>query len=120
VQRAEYEQTVLRKLRRILLNPNKQTRGREDGGLGEKIRVEEVRLDTSEPEHKVVILFRDLDHPECLFGFDMEAIEWHEPGYDLRFLDPEIWTTIVWANFQERIVSQPLPEGCSPGEIPRV
>jgi hypothetical protein len=47
----------------------------------------------------------------------MEAIELHEPGYDLRFLDPEQWTTIVWANFQERIVSQLLPEGCSPGEI---
>lgn len=120
MQRAEYEQTVLRELRSILLNPNNQTRRREVGGLGEKIRVEEVRLDTSEPEHKVVILFRDLDRPECLFGFDMEAIERHEPGYDLRFLDPEIWTTIVWANFQERIVTQPLPKGCSPGEMTRI
>jgi hypothetical protein len=98
-------------------NPNELAGRREDGGLGEKIRVEEVWLDTSEPDHKVVILFRDLDRPKCHFGFDMEAIEWHESGYDLRFLDPEQWTTIVWANFQERIVSQPLPERCSPGEI---
>jgi predicted esterase YcpF (UPF0227 family) len=120
VQRAKYEQTVLRELRKILLNPNKQPGRREEGGLADKIRVEEVRLETSELDHKVVILFRDLDRPQCLFGYEMEAIEWHEPGYDLRFLDPEIWTTIVWANFQERIVSQPLPEGCSPGEITRV
>lgn len=120
MQRDEYEQTVLRELRRILLNPNKQTKRRDDGGLGEKIRVDEVRLDTSEPEHNVGILFRDLDRPECLFRFAMQAIEWHEPRYDLRPLEPEIWTKIVWANFQERIVSPPLPEGCSPGEITRV
>jgi hypothetical protein len=75
VQRAEYEQTVLREPRRIVPNPNELAGRREDGGLGEKIRVEEVWLDTSEPDHKVVILFRDLDRPECPFGFDMEAIE---------------------------------------------
>ena len=63
--------------------------------------------------------FNQGDIPAVLAAFD-EQIEWHEPGYALRFLDPEIWTTIVWANFQERIVSQPLPEGCSPGEITRV
>jgi hypothetical protein len=51
----------------------------------------------------------------------MEVIEWHEPGYDLRLLDPEIRTKSIWANlhFQERIVSQALPERCTPGEITR-
>jgi hypothetical protein len=65
----------------------------------------------------VVNLWRNLDRPECVFGFDMEAVEWHEPGYDPHVLDPNIWVTKVSANFRERIMSQALPEECSPGEI---
>jgi hypothetical protein len=113
VQRGEYELTVLRELGRILLNPNKQTRRREDGGLGEK-----VRLDTSSQSTRWSSSFGTWIAPSALFGFDMEAIEWHEPRYDLRFLDPEVWTTIVWGNFQERIVSQPLLEECMEGYSP--
>lgn len=83
----------------------------------ERIQVEDVRLDTSEPEHRIVVTFRDLDQAECLFGFDIEAIAWRQPGYEPGFPGPEIWTTIVWANFQERIVSEPLPADCSPSQI---
>lgn len=116
MERAEYEQKVLRELRGRLLGPNGQPKSFEATGPRERIQVQEVRLDTSEPEHRIIITFRDLDRAECLFGFDMEAIEWRQPGYDPHFLDPEIWTTIVWANFQERIVGEPLPVDCSPGE----
>ena len=80
MRRGEYEGTVLRELHRILLSPDGQSRRFEDEGPGEKIRVEDVRLDASEPDHKVVILLRNLDRHECVFGFDMEAVEWHEPG----------------------------------------
>jgi hypothetical protein len=117
MRQGEYEQTVLRELRKIMLGSDGQARRFEDEGSGEKIRVEDVRLDTSEPDHKIVILLRNLDRPECVFGFDMEAVEWHEPGYDPHSLDPNIWVTIVLANFRERIMSQALPEECSPGEI---
>jgi hypothetical protein len=117
MRRGEYEGTVLRELRRILLGLDGQARRFEDEVSAEKIRVEDVRLDTSEPDHKVVILLRNLDRPECVFWFDMEAVEWHEPGYDSHSLDTDTWVTIVSANFRERIISQALAEECSPGEI---
>ena len=117
MRRGEYEGTVLRELRRILLGPDGQARRFEDEGPGENIRVEDVRLRRVEPDHKVIILLRNLDRPECVFGFDMEAVEWHEPGQDPHSLDPNIWVTIVSANFRERSISQVLPEECSPGEI---
>jgi hypothetical protein len=39
------------------------------------IRVEEVRLDNSAPEHEAVVLLRDLRRPECLFGWRAPAVE---------------------------------------------
>lgn len=117
MERAKYEQEVLREMRGLLLGPNGQPKKFEATGPGDTIQIEDVRLDTSEPEHRIIVTLRDLDRAECLFGFEMEAIEWRQPGYEPYFLGPEIWTTIVWANLQERIVGKPLPADCSPGEI---
>jgi hypothetical protein len=72
-----------------------------------------------------MILFRDLNRSECLFGFNMEAVEWGQltgPDGALTFYGAledaaQIWTTIVWANFGERVMSQPLLGECSSGGI---
>ncbi len=59
----------------------------------------------------VVVLYRDLRRPERLFGWRMEATEAED--------EPEIWTTIVWANFREHVIGTPhgLPAECSDGGI---
>ena len=76
MQNAEYERIVLRELRHILMEPGGQTESLErptatHGG----VRVEEVRLDASGPEHEIVLLFRDLARSRCLFGYRIEALE---------------------------------------------
>ena len=69
--------------------------------------VEEVRLEDSSNEGMVVVLYRDLRRPERLFGWRMGAIEPEE--------DQEMWTMMVWANFQEHVIGTPygLPAECS-------
>jgi hypothetical protein len=76
VRTAEYERLVLEGLHRILIEPGSQAanlarRGETHGG----VRVERVYLDESGPEHEIAILFRDLDRPECPFGYTIEAVE---------------------------------------------
>jgi hypothetical protein len=117
--RAEYEGTVLHELTRMLFDPKKQAERIERDQP--RIRVEDVRLDTSEAEHGIVILFRDLDRPGCLFGWEVDAM----PDSDVldddkaAFADwrdaAEFYATIIWANWEERIYafSSGLPEECS-------
>ena len=78
------------------------------------VRVESVELDVSRREHEVVILLRDLNRPGCLFGWRTPAIE---PQADP--MDPELWTTVVWANLEEDLqaIGYGLPRSCSPGVI---
>jgi len=67
---------VLEGLQRILVEPGSQVANfARRGGTHGGVRVERVYLDESGPEHEVTILFRDLDRPDCLFGYRIEAIE---------------------------------------------
>jgi hypothetical protein len=92
-----------------LLEPKRQARRELDRP---RIRVEDVRIDTFKGERDVVILFRDLDRPECLFGF-----AWGLMGVleDDEYFD----ATICWANFDETLYAADLglPEECSPEGI---
>ena len=68
--------------------------------------VEDVRIEyCSDGQAVIIVLYRDLRRPECLFGWSREAREAEEP---------EIWTTIVWANFHEHVIGSPygLPAEC--------
>jgi hypothetical protein len=111
--KTEYESLVLRALHRRLIE--------QDPGLryDEKIRVEDVRLDTSRPEHMLEILFRDDARPRCVFG-------WRFPATNIDQADPEsmvpwgpeqaeIWAnTFVLTNFEEQIQAAGLglPSEC--------
>jgi hypothetical protein len=67
--KSEYERVVIDALRHYLIERDSERR--YEG----KIRVEDIRLDTSVPEHMVEILFRDDARPECLFGWRYPATE---------------------------------------------
>ena len=121
--RAEYKRRVEEELSALLLGPGRTARvlDQEEGSRRSRVRVEEVRLDAyGADEDTVVVLYRHLSHPECLFGYRMEVTELTSSGDDPSEIKPEfgpeIWTTIVWANFQEHVYgSLPgLPEDCNP------
>ncbi len=104
---SEYRALVVGELRRRLLDPDggAKTPGREDPEG--RVVVEEVRLGDPPNEGMVVVLYRDVRRPGCLFGWRMEAVEPED--------EPEIWTTVVWANFREHVIGTPhgLPAKCS-------
>ena len=90
-----------------------------------RIHVEDVRLETLETKRLIVILFRDLDRPKCLFGYARNTLE--EPDildsfknyfYSLKGA-AEVYATIIWANWHEKIHAgrYGLPEECSPEGI---
>ena len=119
--RREYEKVALQSLRQILLDPQIQiNRPRTPTG---KVWVDEVSLGTSESEHEVVVLFRDLYRPECRFGYRAPALE--EPDILDRtaisyIKDEAEWqATVVWANFDEEVlaIGYGLPETCASDEI---
>jgi hypothetical protein len=114
----QYEGEVLGWLRKHLVETLSWLR-RE----GWMIRVEGVRLDVSEDERMVVILFRDEARPQCLFG-------WRFPSNDEEETDPEVrrawgppqaeaWVSIVLTNFEEQIMAEGhgLPSECDPESI---
>jgi hypothetical protein len=107
MERSEYQAQVVGELRRLLLDPDGRPKplGRE--GTASRVVVEEVSVKDFSDGGAVVVLYRDLRRPECLFGWCMEALE--------PEVEPDIWTTIVWANFQEHVIGTPygLPAGCS-------
>ncbi|CAN5626904.1 hypothetical protein BH24ACT22_BH24ACT22_05200 [soil metagenome] len=77
-----------------------------------KVRVEDVRTETFEGKRDVMILFRYLDRPECLFGFAWGSLETLGDT-------AEVDATICWANFDEILYAADLglPKECSPEGI---
>lgn len=87
--------------------------------VGRAIRVEDVRLEVSEDERMLSVLFRDEARPGCLFG-------WRFPSNDRSETDPEArrswgpeqaeaWAgTIVLTNLEEEILAEDLglPSEC--------
>lgn len=116
---SSYEQRVLAQLQHDLLERNPQI------GQGEKqITIDEVRLEQGRPEGDiVVILFREAERPQCVFGFRAPA---HEPTPQLlpdgqlgESDDPEGWAFVIMANLREHIeaADMGLPEDCDPNDI---
>jgi hypothetical protein len=115
---------VLEELRRIPIDPGSQAanlrrRGETHGG----VRVDGVYLDES--EHEIALLFRDLDRPDCPFGYRIEAFESPDVLRDSTnsYTDPvsaaRAWGEIVWALFEEEVFASGcgLPRDCSPGVV---
>lgn len=123
IPREEYEQRVLHKLWHELMEDESLV---ERGG---RIRIEDVRLDTSGTLHQVHILFRETSRPECLFGYWAGTVEDEEEksSEDPIVLDveegywgPEDWaSTIVITHFEEQVdaVGLGLPPDCDPKSI---
>ena len=107
MERDEYQARILGVLRWRLLGPDGRAKTLDREGTGSRVVVEEVRLEGPSGEGTVAVLYRDLRWPECLFGWRMEAME---PEYE-----PDIWATIVCANFLEHVIGTPhgLPAECS-------
>jgi hypothetical protein len=83
--KSEYEGLVVRTLRHYLIerDPGLQYDG--------KIQVEDVRLDTSRPEHMLEILFRDDARPQCLFGWRFPATEADSDALEEDIEHPDPW-----------------------------
>lgn len=115
-----YERHVSAELSQWLLGPARNPRRLGDRGTAWRVLIDEVFLDHSPPQGSgIVILYRDLERPACRFGWRMSAREWPSPDDDYPKPDPDLWTTIVYANFREHIVGSPhgLPQTCSPDTI---
>jgi hypothetical protein len=98
-----YEREVLRQLKSALFGeePDAEHHLSLRGG-DTLIRVEEVLLDEKAiGEGEIVILFRDLSRPKCLFRMRMEAVE-PESSLDLAYAD--VWAGVIKANLEEAIV----------------
>lgn len=122
IRRNEYERRVLTTLRKELLegSPLVEREGR--------IRIENVRLETSASPHRVDVLFREVARPGCLFGFWAPAVEEEEESSaDPIVLDPEEgywgpedWAgTIVVTHFEEQVeaIDLGLPPDCDPDGV---
>ena len=66
--------------------------------LWDHIEAEEVTLDTSGPEHEIVILLRDLARPRSLFEHQIEAVESFADS--LLPIESEIYATIIYATIE--------------------
>ncbi len=125
IERETYERRVLATIRGELVD--------SDPGLehaGNKIIVEDVRLEKSEFPHRIHILFREESRIRCLFGFTVFAVEkgWDtDPTSDtididpsLGYEEPEEWASIfAITRFEEQVeaVGYGLPEDCDPEGI---
>ncbi len=117
---ASYEQRVLQWVRRELgAYP-------PAGPSGKGILVEDVHLEQGEPEGEdIVILFREVQRPHCLFGFRMVAREPVEPEQQWKEEeDPEGRApighgTVIYGNLMEHIqaADMGLPDECDPDGI---
>ncbi len=116
---SSYEQRVLARLQHDLLVQNPQI------GQGNKsITIDEVRLEEGGPEgDTVVILFRELGRPHCVFGFRTLA---HEPTPQLlpdgrrgEIDDAEGWAFVIMVNLREHIeaADMGLPGDCDANGI---
>ncbi len=124
--KSEYENLVVQRLHHYLIE--------RDRGLfyDGKIRVEDIRLDASGPQHMLEIFFRDDARPRCLFGWRFPATELDTDVLEgVEHPDPwekglrgseqsEIWAgTFVLTNFEEQIEAAGLglPTDCDPDGI---
>lgn len=80
-----------------------------------KLRIDEILLDVAPEEPEVVVLFRDIEKPEHLYRFRMEAVEWTG-----EMLDVEIWAGIIYVNFIESIEGGPGMCGGKPDSITKI
>lgn len=125
IEREAYERRVLAMLRRELIDRDP---GLEHGG--NRIVVEDVRLEESVWPHRVHILFREEARPWCLFGFTANAVENGkdtDPTSDTIDIDPSLGYSEPkeWANifvvtlFEEQVeaLGYGLPEDCDPEGI---
>jgi hypothetical protein len=110
-----YEQRVLAWVRQVLLVNDPQV------GQGDRrVTIDDVRLEQKQAsDQEVIILFREVRRPQCIFGFRAVA---HEPTPQFMsdgrlgdVNDPEGWAAVIYANFRERIeaLDMGLPEQCS-------
>jgi hypothetical protein len=124
--RGEYERVVLRELRRVLLDPGGWRENLEIWGeTHEGVRVQDIRLDTTGPEHEVVFLFRDLGRPECLFGYRVPALE--DAGVLNARTSPyshwkdaaQSYAEVLFFNLEEELyaLGYGLPGKCSPDSV---
>ena len=112
-----YEGQVLTWLRREL------SEYPPDGPSGKSILVEDVYLEKGESQGEdIIILFREVERPSCLFGFRMLAREPIEPERQWREIeDPEGQApighgTVIYGNLMEHIqaADMGLPKECDP------
>lgn len=122
----EYEDHVVRALHRYLIE--------RDPGISYdgKISVDAIRLDPSDPQHMVELLFRDGARPWCIFGWRFPATEADESPHtgvsrptpwETGLRGPEqaeIWaSTFVLTNFVEEVeaVGFGLPPECEADSV---
>jgi hypothetical protein len=87
---------------------------------GKQITVEEVRLKQEDGE--LVITFRAVQYPDCLFGFRTSASPHQVIKPDGSLVldnDPEGNAEIIYANLQEHVeaADMGLPKNCDPNSI---
>lgn len=123
--KTEYERRVVDTLRHYLVEEGQDVRHE-----GNRIAVEEVRLERSGVVPMVEIMFREESRPRCLFGWRFPATEADSDSIDPYVERPapweeglrgaeqaEIWAgTIALTNFVEQIeaVDLGLPPQCDP------
>ena len=123
IEREDYERRVVEALREELIEENPKLEHR-----GNRIKVEDVKVDRSGPEHFVYIFFREETRPECLFGFHTDPVEWDtNPLAETIVLDPSegCWGPEEWAGqilatgFKEQILAfgHGLPSECDPERV---
>ena len=125
IQRDSYERRVLETLRREYIEA--------DPGLthkGNRVAVERIEIDGSDPPRRVSVLFREESRPGCLFGFQYVAVEpeWDpDPSSETIVIDPsqgycgpEEWAgVLVSTYFMEQVeaLGHGLPPECDPEKV---
>jgi hypothetical protein len=117
--KAEYEAHVLQTLRDYVFEKDPRVEG--DGSIW----IEDIRLDTSGPEHMVEVLLWDKTRPECRFGWRYPATEADESHAEWSAAprgpeQAEIWAhTFVLTGLQEELeaVGYGLPDECKPTAV---
>lgn len=120
-----YEQKVLAWLHTMLIEHDP-----EIGPGKRRIVVEEVRLEAGEPEEgdSVVILFREVRRPQCIFGFRTYAreptppgaLEWQKDVWDDPDGEgPQVDADMIAARLREEVEAADigLPMNCDPTGI---
>jgi hypothetical protein len=123
ISRKEYEQRVLHTLREQLTQRAAPLEHGEN-----RVRIEEIEIDTSNPGNWIHILFTEESCPKCMFGYRAEAVEPNAQicgetvilNQNEGYFGPEQWAGLIIAtNFEEQIeaVGLGLPPDCEPDRI---